>query len=71
MMKKCPKCNKWMVAFDGYRKVTKCHNDACSAHIYEDSSYSHLRGTSGGNVVERVRIFPDGREKVMKKISLL
>jgi len=65
-MEKCPKCGK----YDSYRKVKKCHDDACSAHVYEDGSYSFLRSASDNKIL-RIRKFPNGTEKIIKEISLL
>ena len=69
-MEKCPRCEKYMVAFDSYRRVKRCHNDACSAHVHEDGSYSFLRGASN-NKAQRIRKFPDGTEKITREIDLL
>lgn len=64
-MEKCPKCGRYSVAVDSYRRVKRCHIDGCMAHITENG-YSFLRGGSNGNTVERVNKTLDGREEVLK-----
>lgn len=68
-MEKCPKCGKYMVAYDGYRKIKRCHMDGCSTHIYEDGSYSVLEAISDKAVV-RIKIAPNGDRSILKKYKL-
>ncbi len=63
-MEKCPKCGRYLVSRDGYRRVKRCHAYGCTVHITKDG-YSFLRG-GAGNTVERVEKTRDGREKVLK-----
>lgn len=63
-MEKCPKCGRYLVSRDGYRRVKRCHADGCTVHITE-SGYSFLRG-GAGSTVERVEKTRDGRENVLK-----
>lgn len=69
-MKKCPRCNKYSVAYDAYRKVNRCMIDGCSCVVIDEHSYSYLKADSSSNTVSRVKI-EEGREtSILKKYSL-
>ena len=66
-MEKCPKCGRYSVAVDSYRRIKRCHTDGCTVHITENG-YSFLR-SGVGDTVERVNRTPDGSEKVLKTFN--
>lgn len=70
MMEKCPKCGKYMVAFDSYRKVKRCHIDGCTTHVYDDGSYSVLYCNDLTNKAQTIQIFPNGAEKIIREWTL-
>lgn len=42
-MTKCPRCGHFTVAYDSYRKITRCYIDGCSCVINKDGSYNYLK----------------------------
>lgn len=69
-MEKCPKCGRYTIAYDGYRRVHRCMVDGCSCIVLDEESYSCLKQDSATGTVNRVRIV-DGVEKdVLKKYQL-
>jgi len=67
-MEICPGCNRLGVAFDGYRRVKKCHFIDCGAVIYEDGSYSFIRHDS--DKIRKIRQCPiNGNTTVIKEYN--
>lgn len=61
-MDKCPKCHKFTVAYDSYRKVTRCMVDGCSCIVIDKETYSHLKANLTSGTVDRVKV-KNGSEK--------
>lgn len=69
-MQKCPRCKRYSVAYDAYRKVNRCMIDGCSCVVIDDHTYSYLKADSSNNTVNRVKV-EEGRETgILKKYSL-
>lgn len=69
-MEKCPKCKRYTISYDSYRKVKRCLADGCSCIIVNKVSYSYLKSDSCSNTINRVKI-QDGTEKIIKRYKAL
>lgn len=65
-MEQCPRCKKFTIAHDGYKRVKRCMDDGCSCIIIDKDSYSVLRRDSSGKKIHRVKITA-GEEKAVLK----
>lgn len=70
-MEKCPKCNKYSVSYDAYRRVKRCMVDGCSCVIIDENSYSMLKMDVSGKTVNRVKVENGKEAGVLKKYNLV
>lgn len=69
-MEKCPKCNKYSVAYDAYRKVHRCMIDGCSCVVIDDKTYSYLKADSSDNTINEIKVEEGKETGILKKYSL-
>ncbi len=60
---RCPKCGKFFVEYDSYRRTKMCHNDSCRARINNDGSFSYI--SRDQDEIIKILRYPDGKEKIV------
>lgn len=69
-MQKCPKCNRYSVAYDAYRKVNRCMIDGCSCVVIDNTTYSYLKADSSDNTINEVKVEKGRETGILRKYSL-
>jgi len=66
-MNRCPKCNKYSIDYDPYRRVHRCMIDGCSCVIINENSYSILKVDSKNKTINRIKIENGEEVEILKK----
>ena len=56
MMKKCPRCKQYTVAYDGYKNVERCMVVGCGCIVIDNKSYSYLRRDNITHTMTRILV---------------
>ena len=70
-MEICPKCHKYSVEYDSYRKANVCLSDGCSCIIIDSSSYSYIKSDPVSKKISRVQVEGDTETKTLKQYAML
>lgn len=70
-MTKCPCCNKYTIAYDGYFGVNKCTVDGCNAIVVDNETYSYIKNNHANKTMDRVEVKGGVYTKVLKRFKML
>lgn len=71
MMRKCPKCGNFTIAYDTYREVLRCMADECGCTIIDENAYSYFKYNRDRKTMDKIRTDKDGNNEVIKSYSMI
>jgi len=68
---KCPRCNKYTVDYDAYRRVNKCLVDICGCVVIDEDTYAYLKIDLSTKTINEVKVAKGTETSIINKYHLL